>query len=1111
MRFARFLATGLLALAALVLAAGGAARAAPDATLTVNGTADINSRDGVLTLREAMLLAIGGLSVVTLDSGECAQVSNSTYAPPCGTTDTIGPAAADTIVFDAGVFPPATPATISLSSTLPTLNSGNDTISGAGAGVIVDGLIFVLNCFVISGESSDNNTIEGMQIKRCIDGIKIEAGADNNTIGGTTAGKRNVIFTNTTGVEITGSTTTGNTVQGNYIGTDVTGTAGSGNSFGVLIDNAPNNLVGGTATGARNVISANSRGIFISGGTATGNQIEGNFIGTDSSGVADLGNTIDGVAISLAPSNTIGGTAAGAGNVISGNNRHGVSISGTGSTGNQVQGNLIGTNASGTADLGNSLNGVYIDGVSGNTIGGTAAGARNVISGNDSNGIEIIGSGATGNQVQGNYIGVTADGMPDLGNTMDGVRVDGAASNTIGGTATGAGNVISGNDSNGISISGGETGNQVQGNLIGTSASGNADLGNTLDGVLISLTPSTTVGGTAAGAGNVISGNDSDGIEINGNSATGNEVQGNFIGTTIGGSAGLGNAAAGVRINAAANNIIGGTAAEARNVISGNSFGVFITGSTATGNQVEGNFIGTDSNGTADLGNTNDGVIILGAPSNTIGGTTTGAGNVISGNDRYGVDISGTASTGNQVQGNFLGTDASGTAALGNSSHGVLIDGAPSNTIGGTAAEAGNVISGNNSSGVHIVFGGSNGNKVEGNLIGTDVNGTADLGNTGDGVQIAASASNNIVGGTATGARNIISGNNSNGVRINDSGSTGNVVQGNFIGTDITGSSPLGNGSNGVHVLNSASDNTIGGEASGEPNTLAHQSGDGFRVDGASTTGNTVRGNSIHSNGGKGIETISGGNTELAPPVITLATVSSTIGTTCANCTVDVYSDDSDEGRIHHGFTTADGSGNWSFPGAVTGPNVTATATDATGNTSEFAVLLDNDNDGVLNTSDNCLFVANGINEAATPGVGNQTNTDVDNAAAGFRFGSGSPPPILPGDAEGDACDSDDDNDGFTDAEERIIFNVSAGSAEEHTPCRTTIVADPLPPDTFPSGTPDRLVDGQDMVAFLPGMFKGVGDTGYSARLDIFEPGTVIDGQDLVAMLPFLFKSCLPP
>ncbi len=118
--------------------------------------------------------------------------------------------------------------------------------------------------------------------------------------------------------------------------------------------------------------------------TNGGSLIEGNYIGTDVNGTADQGNFLYGVAIDDAPGNTIGGMAAGAGNVISGNDADGVYIWWGSATGNQVQGNLIGTDVTGTLDLGNSLDGVFINGASGNTIGGTAGGAGNMIAFNRS-------------------------------------------------------------------------------------------------------------------------------------------------------------------------------------------------------------------------------------------------------------------------------------------------------------------------------------------------------------------------------------------------------------------------------------------------------------------------------------------------------------------------------------------------------------------------------------------------------------------------------------------------------------------------------------------------------------------------------------------------------
>jgi uncharacterized repeat protein (TIGR01451 family) len=241
----------------------------------------------------------------------------------------------------------------------------------------------------------------------------------------------------------------------------------------------------------------------------------------------------------------------------------------------------------------------------------------------------------------------------------------------------------------------------IEGNFIGTDVTGTMDLGNGRDGIFLAVTLNSRIGGTTAATRNLISGNGGNGINIF-EDAENNVVQGNFIGTNAAGTAALPNGFSGVLIDESSdNNTIGGTAAGTGNVISGNGLnGVRIT-DFSMNNVVQGNFIGTNAAGTADLGNALSGVRIFNAPSNTIGGTTAGAGNLISGNIEDGVKIEDSGSTGNQVQGNFIGTDVTGTAVLGNNVNGVNIDGAPNNLIGGTAG-AGNVISGNANTGVRI-------------------------------------------------------------------------------------------------------------------------------------------------------------------------------------------------------------------------------------------------------------------------------------------------------------------------------------------------------------------------------------------------------------------------
>src|SRR3989344_3745214 len=192
--------------------------------------------------------------------------------------------------------------------------------------------------------------------------------------------------------------------------------------------------------------------------------------------------------------------------------------------------------------------------------------------------------------------------------------------------------------------------------------------------------------------------------------------------------------------------------------------GVTISGSSAASNEVKGNYIGTDANGTADLGNTLPGVYIIGGKYNLIGGAAAGERNIISGDKNFGIYISNTNS--NEVTGNYIGTDVNGTADLGNTLYGVYISNAAKyNLIGGATAGERNIISGNDSSGIFISGANTHSNEVAGNYIGTDVNGTADLGNTAYGVLITG-GKKNLIGGATAGERNIISGNNSSGIFI---------------------------------------------------------------------------------------------------------------------------------------------------------------------------------------------------------------------------------------------------------------------------------------------------------------------------------------------------------
>ncbi len=352
----------------------------------------------------------------------------------------------------------------------------------------------------------------------------------------------------------------------------------------------------------------------------------------------------------------------------------------------------------------------------------------------------------------------------------------------------------------------------------------------------------------------------------------------------------------------------------------------------ASFNTIRGNYIGTDPSGTVALGNRYYGVYMNGASHNQV------IDNLISGNGGSGVVLCGTSDTHhNTISGNYVGTDASGMAAIGNGGNGVAIqDGANYNLIGGDAPDECNLISGNGGDGVSILGSGTRSNTVSGNYIGTDASGMAAIGNGGNGVAIQDGANYNLIGGDAPDECNLISGNGGDGVSILGSGTRSNTVSGNYIGTDASGLNVLGNHISGISISGGASYNVIGPD-----NIIAYNGENGVCVHSRSSLGNTITQNSIHDNVGMGIDLWDGDNTELAAPVIFdfdlgAGTVT---GATYANCTVEIFSDSSDEGEVYEGRTTADGLGFFTFNKGTpfTSPRLTATATDAYGNTSEFS------------------------------------------------------------------------------------------------------------------------------------------------------------------------------
>lgn len=402
---------------------------------------------------------------------------------------------------------------------------GNAATSGAGltlasgsAGSSISGL--VINEFISAGifingitGGADGTTIRGNFIGTNARGTEQKANAagvyiynaNNTVIGGVTPKDRNLIagsfgtwnsaplFVN--GLFVGGSIAifagTATKIIGNYVGLDHTGTKSLGNSqIGIAVGHeftpffgysAANTQIGGISVAERNIISGHEfAGISI---VATYASVQGNYIGTDHSGTKPLGSTYAGVYINSlgdfahpfipVENNIIGGVTPGAGNLISGNG-NGIVLGlryNQGASNNSVLGNFIGTDFSGKHALPNTCNGIIVTNDN-NAIGNGSASGRNVISGNGNNGILVYS--ATGISIQGNYIGVTADGECPLGNKGNGVQLGmpaaGASGNTVGGLQEGQGNVISANGKHGVFITSYSDNNIVQGNTIGYDA-----------------------------------------------------------------------------------------------------------------------------------------------------------------------------------------------------------------------------------------------------------------------------------------------------------------------------------------------------------------------------------------------------------------------------------------------------------------------------------------------------------------------------------------------------------------------------------------------------------------------------------------------------------------
>ena len=552
------------------------------------------------------------------------------------------------------------------------------------------------------------------------------------------------------------------------------------------------------------------------------------------------------------------------------------------------------------------------------------------------------------------------------------------------GTAGGPGaandaNTIAGNTQGGIHLNVGCSYSVIGGNYIGTNAEGDTGLGNGFDGICLSGSHNYI------GYENVIAANGNAGIDIAGDH---NTIAGNYVGTDDNDTAGLGNAAIGIAVTGNWNYIgtdeDGAGDPDEGNVISGNatqynSAALRIDGDN---NVVAGNLIGTNTTGTAALANHHDGIEVSGN-SNRIGTDGLGSfytyeGNVISGNGGNAIYVvAGSQST--VIAGNRIGTNATGTTALGNGSHGILVEG-ESTRIGSNGDGNGdyaewNLISGNTGDGIHVS---ADGCTIAGNQIGTNAMATATLANGGSGIYVDAADTLIGYGGGIHAAEeaNTISGNTGSGIRIDTWFAENTVIAGNYIGTNTAGTADLGNGGSGISIELGAYLTQVGSDVDGqddaaEKNTIAYNAADGVTI--ASTAGsrNRVSRNAIYNNDDLGIDIAETGillndalDSDTGPnyrqnyPQITsvvheggntkIQVYFNSLPNT-AGYRIELYGNDSStdsqwyvHGREYlgckTGFTT-NAAGEYWFETTITGVkwNITATATDADGNTSESA------------------------------------------------------------------------------------------------------------------------------------------------------------------------------
>ncbi len=500
--------------------------------------------------------------------------------------------------------------------------------------------------------------------------------------------------------------------------------------------------------------------------------------------------------------------------------------------------------------------------------------------------LDLVNSGGAGVTlasshltVEGNDIGVLADGTTVYGNAGDGIRIESTSSGDLIGQATtptsGAtpvSNLISGNGGNGIGVYGARN-NVIAENAIGTNLSGSVALANHQNGILLTKGASgNTIGGTASGGnnptqsifvrppqGNLISGNQGDGVLITGK-ATRNVLSGNFIGTSASGNSAVGNQLDGVAIVGANNNqLIGCTLTDSPfvyyNVISGNGGnGLRITNSNGT--TVHANFLGAGANNATIVANGGDGLLVSGTSKQTQVGGVIPLGNVISGNARNGIEVKDKAS-GFTSFNTFAGIYAFLGAAP-NKLDGILITSTGGNNLIRTC-----IVSGNLGNGIEI-GGNASGVQVTDTAVGTSTNIQSAIPNGGSGIVLTGTTHNNFIGGRQVSVEKQVDSSSNLGYGIAVIGRAhDNQIANANIGSGDFGITALGNALGGIYLGSGTSGTTIGSTNPALVAQVKDNLGAGIAIVGSSR--NVILGSTIFNNA-TGIFLINGRNNQIGQP-----------------------------------------------------------------------------------------------------------------------------------------------------------------------------------------------------------------------------------------------------